>query len=187
MSALHGERVHIRVVVTADVADEARELLNLGWVGGRVLAKSCRLQDLIHLLHVLVDQALLVPAQVSEEDGGGFGRLAEDARHLTDLLILLCLDLRRVEHLEVHLICLLGWLDVFVLCLEAHVILFHVEVGVWQQSVSQSGGANKQQGGIVDAPSSRPMSLSWSSKSSPLMELLKSSSESILPTSVAGE
>lgn len=179
--ALHGKRPQVLVVVAADVADKTWYLLDLGRVGGGVLAQACCLEDLIRLLHVLIDQTFLVPSQVAEEDSGGLWWLAEDARNLVDLLVLLCLDLGRVKDFEVYFEGLLGGLDVLVLRLKADVILLHVKVRVCCKLVCDYSWTSRER-----APSSRPRSLSWSSKSSPLMELLKSSSESILSAWVAG-
>jgi hypothetical protein len=113
--ALHREGVQVRAVVTADVAHESLDLLYLGRVCRCILAKARTLQNLFRLLHVLVDQAFLVPSQVSEQYRSGFGRLAEDVGHLGDLVVLLCLDLHRVKHFEIDFVGLFAGLDVLIL------------------------------------------------------------------------
>jgi hypothetical protein len=66
--ALHCKCLQFRSVFTADVAHEVVLLLDTRWSCTHVLAQSGLAEHLILIVHVLLDQTFLVPAEVSQQN-----------------------------------------------------------------------------------------------------------------------
>jgi hypothetical protein len=180
--ALHGKGLHAWRVVTADFAHEAILDLESGRTG-HVLTQTGFVENLVLLVHVLLNQTLLVPPHIPHEDGCGLVGLAEDVGDFFYLTILLGLDVLRAVDGEVDFVGLFARLKVLVLGVEAD-----VEVGVCDVLWSAWGVWDGKQESCSDVPAAKSATLlsssSSSSKSMSLTEamLLKSSSESMAVT-----
>jgi hypothetical protein len=120
MVALHGKRLHSRCIITANVAHETIDNFQTRR-GSDILTKTSFLQDLLLLVHVLLNQTLLVPAHIAHEDGCRFMWLTENVGDLFYLPILLVLDVLRAVDGEVDLIWLLAGFEILILRLKANV------------------------------------------------------------------
>ncbi len=139
MAALHRKRLHGRIVVAADVAHEAVHGADPGRAGG-ALAQASLLQHLLLLVHVLLDQTLLVPPGVPQQDGRRLGRLSEDGGDLFDLPVLLALDLLRTVDAELDLVGLPAGLEILLLGTKVKIGLVHVDIRVFcWRAVSLAG------------------------------------------------
>ncbi len=91
MATLHGVRLQIGLVLEADLAHEARDKLG-SWRLSQVRPEPGAIQNILWMVHVRLDQSLLVPSVMPQQDGSRLGRFTEDGRNILDLPILLGLD-----------------------------------------------------------------------------------------------
>lgn len=99
MPAFHGKGLQIRCILKADVADESRDDLEAWWSGGAG-AQTGRLENLAWTIHVVLNQAFLVPTKMPEQDGCVFFLDIENHVDLVNDLILLALNVVGVQDLE---------------------------------------------------------------------------------------
>jgi hypothetical protein len=96
VAALHGKRLQAILILTADVTHEAWYDFQPGSLSGTASQPSS-LEDLLGLVHVLVDKPLLVPPEITEHDGRILFGEFENHVHFIDEVILLFLNILWLE------------------------------------------------------------------------------------------
>jgi hypothetical protein len=100
--ALQCKRLFLGVII-ADIASEVLHFPDLR-AASVIDAKASCFKYLILILHKMVQQALAVPSEISEEDRRLFGRKLKDVFNLVDDSVLIIGDILGTIDLEVYLV-----------------------------------------------------------------------------------
>jgi hypothetical protein len=133
VTALEGKRLETGLILAANVANEVGDDLHLGWPSCR-LGKTGSVEDLTWPVHVVFDQPLFIPPEVSKEDGRlRFGDVQNHV-DLVDELVLLLLYIGRLENPETNIVRCLLLVPDFLLRVDIYVG-FIVEAEVYKATI----------------------------------------------------
>ena len=136
--ALQRVRVQPGPVLAADVAHEPKGGLLQSGGPAQGGAQAGVVEYVVGRVHVLLDQALLLPLEVAEEDGALFQRQAQDARQIANLLVLFQAHVGGRKTFEVDLVRIPVLLVVLCIVQELVVVVFIViELRVFSRETQQ--------------------------------------------------